>query len=790
MGRQASGITTRVQHATLKETGFLMKIVSPTSRTAVMVVASIQLLSGSARGAEIRVMTSGAFAAAYLKLSPEFERTTKTKIVTAVTSIGVGPDYIPNRLRRGEPVDVVILPDATLDEMIEDGKVIAGSRVALARSAIGMAVRAGASKPDIGSVETLRHTLLQAKSIAYSSSVSGEYLSTELFQRLGIAEQIRVKCRRIERERVGAVIARGEAEIGFQQVSELLPIRGIDYVGPLPAEVQRVTLFSAGVTASTKDLDTATSFIKFLASPEAAGAIATSGLEPLSSYEATSSRTFHLSEATIDDIHAAFETGRMTCRKLVGLYLERISAYNKSGPGLNAIQAVNSHALQEAERLDAAFQASGMVGSLHCIPVLVKDQFETIDMPTTYGSAVFKDFTPHRDATVVTNLRKAGAIILAKATMGEFASGIVGSASGPIHNAYDPRRHASGSSGGTGSGVAANFATVGIGEDTGGSVRGPAAVSSLVGLRPTTTLVSRYGMFPARPSTDTVGPMSRTIRDAAIVLDAIAGYDPKDPVTAYAVGHITTSYVSVLAQGGLKGARIGIIRQPMDSKTDAKSEDYRKMKAVIDKAVDDLKTLGAEIVEPVTIADVIDSLNKAYDGNVFETESAINRYLAGQTNAPVKTLRDILLSGKVVPSRARVLMNSVGKSTEDEGYAQVERTAENTRQAVLILMADHKLDALAYATFDHQPVFLTPDLMTKPVIDDDRLGNNRRLSPIVGFPALTVPAGFTTDGLPVGIEFMARPFAEATLFRLGYDYEQATHHRRPPAMTPALRDEP
>ena len=173
--------------------------------------------------------------------------------------------------------------------------------------------------------------------------------------------------------------------------------------------------------------------------------------------------------------------------------------------------------------------------------------------------------------------------------MGEFASGIVGSASGPIRNAYDPRRHASGSSGGTGSGVAANFATMGIGEDTGGSVRGPAAVSSLVGLRPTVPLVSRYGMFPARPSTDTVGPMARTVKDAAIVLDVIAGYDPNDPVTAYAVGHIPTSYTSALRRDGLKGARIGVIRQPMDAKTDTASEDYRKVKAVIDKAIDDLK---------------------------------------------------------------------------------------------------------------------------------------------------------------------------------------------------------
>ena len=585
------------------------------------------------------------------------------------------------------------------------------------------------------------------------------------------------------------MIARGEAEIGFQQVSELLPIQGIDYVGPLPSEVQRVTVFSAGIAAGAKNPDAANAFIRFLASPDAARIIAKSGLEPIATPSATATE-FHLLEATIDDIHAALRSGQTTCRELVELYLRRIDAFDKSGPGLNAVQTINPRAVQEAERLDAAFKASGPVGPLHCIPVLVKDQLETTDMPTTYGSAVFKDFVPQRDATVVNKLRKAGAIIIAKATMGEFASGILGSASGPIRNAYDPRRHASGSSGGSGSGVAANFATAGIGEDTGGSVRGPAAVSSLVGLRPTLPLVSRYGMFPARPSTDTVGPIARTVKDAAIVLDVIAGYDPNDPVTAYAVGHIPKSYTSALREDGLKGARIGVIRQPMDSKADTASEDYRKVKTVIDNAIDELKALGAEVVEPVTIPDVIDRLNKAYDGNLFETEPAINAYLAQHVNTPVKTLRDILLSGKVAPSRARVLMNSVGKSTDDAGYAQVERIAESTRQSVVTLMADHNLDALVYATFDHQPVPIAPDVMTKPVIDDDRLGNNRRLSSILGFPAITVPAGFTTDGLPVGIELMARPFAELMLFRFANAYEQGTHHRRPPASTPALRESP
>jgi amidase len=504
-----------------------------------------------------------------------------------------------------------------------------------------------------------------------------------------------------------------------------------------------------------------------------------------------SATTFHLLETTIDDVHSALQSKQMTCRALVELYLKRIQAYDKSGPALNAIQTVNPRALREADRLDSAFRSSGPLGTLHCIPVLIKDQIDTSDMPTTYGSAVFRDFVPQADATIVTKLTRAGAVVIGKATMGEYASSYFSSVSGPIRNAYDPTRNASGSSGGTGSGVAANFATIGIGEDTGGSIRGPASVSSLVGVRPTVPLVSRNGVFPARPTIDTLGPITRTVKDAALVLDVIAGYDPKDPVTAYAVGHIPTSYAASLTRDGLKGARIGVIRQPMDPKTDITSDDYRKVRSVIDKAVSELKTLGAELVDPVQIPKLSERVNTAYDGNQFETEQAINEFLAQRPNAPVKTLRDILLSGKVVPSRVRSLMDSVGKSTTDPGYLQILRLVEETRQIVLGQMAENRLDALVYATFDHQPREIAPDVMTKSVVDDVAgLGNNRRLSSMLAFPAISVPAGFTTDGLPVGIEFMARAFGEATLVKFAYAYEQGTHHRKPPRLLPALRGEP
>ncbi|HXV83625.1 MAG TPA: substrate-binding domain-containing protein [Candidatus Binatia bacterium] len=230
---------------------------------------------------DITVMTSGAFTAALLDLIPSFERATQNKIVVATTTMGTGANSIPSRLQRGEPVDVVIVAEAALINLIKEGKVLAESRVALARSSIGMAVRAGAPRPDISSIDALKRTLLQANSIAYSASVSGRYLSTELFQRLGIADQIMAKSQQIEGERVGAAVARGEAEVGFQQISELLPVPGIGYVGPLPPEVQKDTVFSAGVAAATKIAGAAYALIRFLGSPEAAPAITKSGMEPI-----------------------------------------------------------------------------------------------------------------------------------------------------------------------------------------------------------------------------------------------------------------------------------------------------------------------------------------------------------------------------------------------------------------------------------------------------------------------------------------------------------------------------
>jgi len=248
---------------------------------AFVAAAAFVCLAIQARAEEIRVMTSGAFTEPYLQLRTVFERETRQRVVTVTTTMGVGAESIPSRLQRGEPADVVIVNAAALDELIRGGQVVVGSRVDLARSAIGMAMRAGATKPDISSTESFKRALLQAKSIAYSASVSGEYFSTELLQRLGIADAVLPKSRRIERERVGAVVARGDAELGLQQISELMPVPGIEVIGPLPQEVQRITVFSAGVASGSRQPEIARAFIAFLSSAAARDTVVRSGLEPV-----------------------------------------------------------------------------------------------------------------------------------------------------------------------------------------------------------------------------------------------------------------------------------------------------------------------------------------------------------------------------------------------------------------------------------------------------------------------------------------------------------------------------
>jgi amidase len=494
--------------------------------------------------------------------------------------------------------------------------------------------------------------------------------------------------------------------------------------------------------------------------------------------------SFRLLETTIDGIHAAMRSGQLSCRQLVQMYIDRIEAYNHQGPQLNAVQTVNPNAMAEADRLDAQLASSGMAGPLHCIPVLVKDQVETSDMPTTYGSALFQDFVPLRNATVVEKLKASGGIVLAKTTMGEFASGYAGTAFGFCRNPYAPTHNTSGSSCGTGNGVAANLGVLGIAEDTGGSIRGPAAFNNAVGLRPTLPLVSRFGMMPATPSRDTLGPLTRTVRDTAIFLDVLAGYDPNDPITAASVGNVPTSYTSFLDRDGLRGTRIGVIRELMANDTNPDAPDFFEVRATMDRALADMAAQGAVIVNEVPLPSLVPLMRRISGGS--ETEQATNRYLAEHPNSPVKTLAEIVLSEKVIPNRRTGLMGSIGRSTEDPAYLRELTTREELRTLILQVMADYQLDALVYATYDHLPTAIPSDIMTR-TSGSGQPGSNRTLAPLLGYPSLAVPAGFSADGLPIGIELLGRPWSEGTLIKLGYAYEQATHHRQPPATTPDLQ---
>ena len=298
-------------------------------------------------------------------------------------------------------------------------------------------------------------------------------------------------------------------------------------------------------------------------------------------------KPFEIVDATIEDVHAEYKAGRLTARALVRAYLDRIEAYDKNGPKINSVISINPKALEEADALDAAYKKSGPVGPLHGIPVVLKDQMDVAGIPTTLGSVVFKDNVPTRDAFVTAKLKKAGAIILAKVTLGEMGGGdSYGSLYGVSRNPYDPERTVGGSSGGTGAAVSANFATIGVGQEGFASIRRPSTWNSIVGMRPTPGLVSRSGVWAGWPSRrGSLGPMTRTVTDMAKLLDVMVGYDPDDPVTALGVGQIPDSYTKFLDKNGLKGARIGILREPMGYTTEPDSEDFKTVTTVFDKAV-------------------------------------------------------------------------------------------------------------------------------------------------------------------------------------------------------------
>jgi amidase len=496
-----------------------------------------------------------------------------------------------------------------------------------------------------------------------------------------------------------------------------------------------------------------------------------------------SDRSFHLMETSIADIHKVMQAGTLTCRNLVQQYLNRIHAYDQQGPAIDSMLYINPASLEQADALDQDFRRTHKLKPLGCIPIVLKDNFDTADMPTTAGALSLKGAQPEKDAFAVKRLREAGALILGKANLQEFASGgiSVSSLGGQVKNPYDLTRTPGGSSGGTGAAVAANFAAVGTGSDTGGSIRSPSSANSLVGLRPTRGLISRDGIVPVSFTQDTIGPMTRNVADTARLLDVMVGYDPNDPVTALSVGNIPKTYTAFL-QNGLKGARLGVLTNLFGS-----GPEYEEVNEVMAKAIDALKEQGAVIVRLEDAALDTDMLTAKFRLNEPEFKAALNHYLQQQgSHVPVHSLAEIIASGQYhKPTLGKFF--AAAQSYEDgpnsADYKDRRMRMEEIRIEVANLMAKNNLDALVYP---HQKCLVLPIGAT---FQKDR---NGVIAALAGFPAIEVPAGFsrpTTDapiGVPVGMEFLGRAWAEPELIKLAFGFEQATHLRKPPVSTPAL----
>lgn len=492
---------------------------------------------------------------------------------------------------------------------------------------------------------------------------------------------------------------------------------------------------------------------------------------------------FAVEEATIEQIHAAYLSGKTTAHEVTAAYLARIEAYDQQGPMLNAIITVNQQALAQADALDARLKATGKLsGPLHGIPFVAKDNIDTGDLPTSGGSASLANFQPQRDGTSIERIRKAGGILLAKASLAEFANGgfdsINSRSPGYIRNPYNTAYASGGSSGGTGVAMAANFAVIGLGTDTGISVRAPASINSVVGLRVSHGLVSLDGVMPLNVFWDTVGPMARTVRDTAALLEAIAGPDARDPISQKSKGHVPKSYTAGLKPGSLKGKRLGVLRQIVP----ADNADPRVV-ALMDQAIADLRKAGAEIIDPFAIP-ALPELTKDWKG-FTRLRDDFDAYLATHPTAPYKSFKEIVASKKYLAPRFETAFTNQANyeypADKDPTTAAKQQRSEEIRQVFLKAFDTAKLDAIIYPQFNFPPK-KNGDTYTP-------LGRDQNMySSITGFPALVVPMGFVDPGLPMGMQFFGRPWSEATLFEIGYGYEQATHHRVPPPTTPPLRD--
>jgi Asp-tRNA(Asn)/Glu-tRNA(Gln) amidotransferase A subunit family amidase len=494
--------------------------------------------------------------------------------------------------------------------------------------------------------------------------------------------------------------------------------------------------------------------------------------------------TFQVEEATISDIHAAYQSGALSCADLVSRYLARIEAYDRNGPALNSIITVNPQAAEEAAALDDAFaKTGGLTGPLHGIPVVVKDQVETAGIMTTFGSIAADGYMPERDATVIKRLREAGAIILAKTAMPDFATSWFAYCSmlGATRNPYDLDRDPGGSSGGTGCAVAANLGAIGVGEDTGGSIRVPASFDNLVGLKVTPGLISRNGMSPLVIFQDSAGPMCRTVTDLAKLLEVLVGFDPEDPYTTAAVIAGPPNYVERLDKAALSGKTIGVVRSAFGPPAD---RDAASVNAVMEAAIGALVSAGAEIVD-VEIPDLAHYVEYT-SLYINHSLSAIDGFLASRPTLQIGSLKELHEAKKYHPLLD--LFEAIVEGPEDP-YSDPEYypryTARETFQRIVIgEMAKAGADALVYPTTQ----IPSP---TRKELDAGRwttftYPTNTLIASQTWMPALSVPAGFTDGGVPVGMEMVGLPYHEGDLLSLAYAFEQATKHRRAPSSTPEL----
>jgi amidase len=517
-----------------------------------------------------------------------------------------------------------------------------------------------------------------------------------------------------------------------------------------------------------------------MASPTGVARLAIVALTALNVTRSPAQRGFAAShtdivyEASISDLQSAMAQGRVTSVGLVDAYLARMNAYDHRGPALNAIIRLNPKAHADAAALDAERKAGHVRGPLHGIPIILKDNYGTRDFATSAGSIALADLRTPDDAFQVRKLREAGAVILAKSNMHELASGItsISSIGGQTCNPYDPDRNPGGSSGGSGAAVAASYAAVAFGSDTCGSIRIPSAVQNLFGLRPTKGLSSISGIVPLSHTQDVGGPLARSVMDLAIALDATVGADPADSATRILDGRQPPRFVAALDSTSLRGARIGVFTEHFGTEADDQ-EGTRVVRAALEK----MKARGAEVVD-VAIPGLDSVINQA--GVIdYEFKYDLIDYLAKIPNAPVKSLSEILDRGLYdVSLESRLRLRERQGTRDGEAYraALAQRTV--ARDMIIAFLDSHKLAALAYPTLRRKAA----------LIGEPQRGANCQLSAVTGLPALSMPAGLTPDGLPIAVELLGRPLADARLLSLAFDYEQSTHPRRPPSTTPALID--